>query len=126
MLAAEYVVVDVSGDVSAATVIAYAAGLILLAELLQWPSVVAASALADPTVVTAKAVMLAALTAAAALLALVVLASTSLELPRAFEAALLGSAAAVTLLALPGFQAGGRGRRLQADGDEARRKRLRG
>jgi hypothetical protein len=100
-LAAEYVVVDASGHVASATVIAYAVGLILVAELLLWSGELPSAALADRAVVAMRLLVLSAIAAASALLALIVLAAGSLQLPHAFEAALLGSAAAAALLALP-------------------------
>jgi hypothetical protein len=100
-LAAAYAVVDASGDVASSSVIGYAVGLILLAELLAWPQEIPAAALADPAAMATRVVLLGALTATSALLALVVLTAASMQLPGAFEAALLGGAAAVLLLTLP-------------------------
>ena len=100
-LAGAYVTVDASGDVGTATVIAYAVGLFVLAELLRWSESLRAVDVADRAALAGRLSLLAALGATSVLLALVVLAATSLQLPQAFEAALLGSAAAVVLLALP-------------------------
>jgi hypothetical protein len=100
-LAAEYVVVDASGHVASATVVAYGVALVIVAELLLWSGELPAAALVDRAVVAERLLVLGAAAAASALLALVVLAGGSLQLPHAFEAALLGSAAAAALLALP-------------------------
>jgi len=101
-LATEYTIVEVTGHAPAASVIAYAAGLIVVSELLLWAAQLPRSATADRAVATGRLTLLtASRAAAAALLALAVLAATDLRLPGALAAALLGTAAAVALLALP-------------------------
>ncbi len=100
-LATEYTIVEVTGHAPAASVIAYAAGLIVVSELLLWAAQLPRSATADRAVATGRLTLLTAIAAAAALLALAVLAATDLRLPGALAAALLGTAAAVALLALP-------------------------
>ena len=100
-LAAEYSIVEATGHVPAASVIAYAAGLILVSELLLWSAQLPRSARADRAVATQRLTTLAAIALAAALLALAALAGTGLQLPGALEAVLLGTAAAAAMLALP-------------------------
>ena len=100
-LAAEYVVVETTGRVAAATVIAYAVGLILCAELLLWAAELPSLAVADRAIVADRLVALGAVAVAAALLALVALAGSGVRLPGAFAAALLGAIAAAALLGLP-------------------------
>jgi hypothetical protein len=100
-LATEYAIVEATGHVPAVSVIAYAAGLILVFELLLWSAQLPRSARADHAVAARHLVTVVAVALAAALLALVVLAATGLQLPGALEAGLLGTAAAVVLLALP-------------------------
>lgn len=101
VLASEYVVVEATGRADPVTVVAYAVGLIVLAELLLAAADFAADARADRTVVSETAVTVGAVALAAALLALITLAAATVRLPAVFEAALLGSAAAIALLALP-------------------------
>lgn len=100
-LAGAYVAADVGGQVPTASVIAYAAGLIAVAELTLWSARLPRAATADRAVVVTRLAALAAVAAAAALLALAVLAAASLRPLGALEAAVVGSAAAAALLALP-------------------------
>jgi hypothetical protein len=100
-VASEYVVVEATGRAEPVSVVAYAVGLIVLAELLLTAAEYAAHARADRTLVIEKAVAIGRAAVAAALLALVTLTAATVRLPAGFEAALLGSAAAVALLALP-------------------------
>jgi hypothetical protein len=100
-LATEYAIVEATGHAPAASVIAYAAGLIVVSELLLWAAQLPRAASADRAVAAGQLMTLAAITLAAALLALAVLAAAGLRLPGALAAALLGTAAAVALLALP-------------------------
>jgi len=101
LIGAEYAIVDAKGDVDAATVIAYAVGLIVIAELLLMLWTTPSGALVDRDLIRHRAVGLSSKAGASALLALVVLAASSLQLPAALGAALLGSTAAVILLLLP-------------------------
>jgi hypothetical protein len=100
-LGAEYVLVETTGRVAAATVIAYAVGLILCAELLLWAGDLPTRALADGAIVADRLVTLGAVAACAALLALVALAGSGVRIPGAFAAASLGALAAAGLLGLP-------------------------
>lgn len=100
-LATEYAVAEVTGRVATASVIGYAVGLIIVSELLLWSARLPRAGVADRAVVSGQLMMLTAIGAAAAVLALAVLAAAGLRLPGALAAALLGSAAAVALLALP-------------------------
>jgi hypothetical protein len=101
VLAGEFVAVDASGRVSPATVVAYAAGLLVVCELLVWSAELPTAALADQAFVARRLLVVTTLALAAAVLALLALAATSLRVPGAFEAALIGGAAAAALLALP-------------------------
>jgi hypothetical protein len=100
-LALEYALAEVTGRVPAGSVIGYAAGLIVVSELLLWSARLPRSASADRAVAAGHVLALALLAVAAAVLAVAVLAAAGLRLPGALEAALLGTAAAVALLALP-------------------------
>lgn len=100
-IAAEYVVVETTGRVVAATVIAYAVGLVLCAELLFWAGELPRHGLADRSIIADRLVAFALLAAASALLALVALGGSGAQLPGAFAAALVGVLAAAVLLGLP-------------------------
>jgi hypothetical protein len=100
-LAAEYALVETTGRVAAGSVVAYAVGLVLLCELLLWLAELPSAAAVDRRIVVDRLLALAAVGSGAALAALVVLAATGLRVGTGFEAALLGTAAALALLALP-------------------------
>ena len=100
-LATVYTIVEATGHAPAASVIGYAAGLVVVSELLLWAAQLPGSAAADRAVAAGRLTLLIAIALAATLLALAVLAAAGLRLPGALEAALLGTAAAVALLALP-------------------------
>jgi hypothetical protein len=100
-LATEYTVAEVTGHIPAVSVAGYAVGLITVSELLLWSAQLPRSAAADREVAARELLMLAAIAVAAAVLGAVVLAAAGVRLPGALDAALLGVAAAVTLLALP-------------------------
>lgn len=85
----------------AASVAAYAAGLILVSELLLWCVQLPRSGRADRAVAGRQLVTLTATALAAAVLAFAALAAAGLRLPGEWTGALLGVAAAVALLALP-------------------------
>jgi hypothetical protein len=100
-LAAEYVVVEATGRAAASSVVAYAVGLIVLSELLLLAAELPRRGLVDATVVASELLVLGGTALAAALLALVALAASAVRLPGGFEAALLGSVAAVAVLGIP-------------------------
>jgi len=100
-LATEYTIVEATRHSPAASVIGYAAGLIVVSELLLWSAQLPRSAVTDRAVAAGRLALLTAIALAAALLALAVLAAAGLRLPGALEAALLGTVAAAALLALP-------------------------
>jgi hypothetical protein len=100
-LALEYVLVEATGRAGPGSVLAYAVGLIVLSELLLLGGELPRAAIADRSLAVGALVLLAGVALAAALLALVALAATTVRLPGAFEAALLGTTGAVALLALP-------------------------
>jgi hypothetical protein len=100
-LAGEYVLVEVTGRVATLTVVGYAVGLAVFAELALWTADLPASGRADMAVVTRglRGVVLIAIGAAA--LALLVLIASGLQIPGAVPATIAGAAAAAVLLALP-------------------------
>jgi len=100
-LAFEYTVAEATGRIPAGSVVGYAAGLIIVTELLLWSAQLARSTAADRAVAAGHLLTLALIAVAAAALSVVALAAASLRLPEALEATLLGTAAAVALLALP-------------------------
>jgi len=75
--------------------------LILLSELLLLAAELPRRGLVDASVVASGLLVLGGIALAAALLALVTLAASAVRLPGGFEAALLGSVAAVALLGIP-------------------------
>ena len=100
-LATEYVLAESAGRVPAVSVTGYAAGLIVMAELLLWAGQLPRRGRADWAVAAAQAVTLAVLALAGAVLALAALAVAGLRLPGVWTGALVGMAAAAALLALP-------------------------
>lgn len=109
-LAAEYAVAEATGHVPAGSVAGYAVALITMSELLLWAGQLPRSASADHAVTGQQIVTLAALVPVTAVLAAAVLATTGLRLPAAWTAALVGTAAASALLALPWLLLRGAGR----------------
>jgi hypothetical protein len=101
VLGAEYVLVEATGRAPAASVIAYGVGLLLCAELLLWAGELPSAAVADRALVAERLASLAVLVSGAAVLGLVALAGSGVRLPGAFAAALVGTTAAIVLLALP-------------------------
>jgi hypothetical protein len=110
LLGAEYVTAESSGHVAAVSVVAYAAGLIGLCELLFWLAELPAAAAVDTTAIGRRLLLLALTGVSAALLALVALLATSVRLSSAFEALVLGALAAATLLTIPLLLLGKRNR----------------
>ena len=100
-LAAEYVVVEATGRAGTFSMIAYAAGLVVLTEVLLWLGQLPSSAFVDVRVVGVwlRNVGLTAL--AGALLGFIALTATSFRVPGTLAGTLVGCAAAVILLALP-------------------------
>jgi|GEM_PF-919578 len=101
LLGAEYVVAESSGHVAAVSVVAYAAGLIGLCELLFWLAELPAAASIDTTAIGRRLLLLALTSVAAASLALVALLATSVRLGSALAALVLGALAAAALLTIP-------------------------
>jgi hypothetical protein len=101
LLASSYVVVESLGRAGSVSIVAYAAGLIALCELLFWSVELPRSARLDPAVFVERLLALAWTVSAGALLALVALLATAVRLDSAFAAAVLGALAATSLLAIP-------------------------
>jgi hypothetical protein len=115
-LAAEYVLLEAAGHVATFSIVAYAAGLVVLAEILLWLRQLPSSARVDAAVVAGWARGVALIALGTIVLTVVVLAAAGLQIPGAVSGALAGAAAVVFLLAL--VWALGRGRRA---GDERRK-----
>jgi len=101
LLGAEYVVAESSGHLGAVSVVAYAAGLIGLCELLFWLAELPAKASIEATVIGRRLLLLALTGVTAASLALVALLATSVRLSSAIAGLVLGALAAAALLAIP-------------------------
>ena len=100
-LAVEYVIVLATNRTGAPSLVAYAAGLVVLAEVLFWTAELRFRGLVDGAVVIAFAIRVGAAAAAGAVLAVGVLAAARLRLPGLVWTVVVGCAAAVTLLAIP-------------------------
>ena len=101
LLGAEYVTAESSGQLGAVSVVAWAAGLIALCELLFWFAELPAKASVDASAIAGRLILLALSGVAAAVLALVALLAGSVRLDSALAGLVLGALAATTLLALP-------------------------
>ncbi|MGA9762721.1 MAG: hypothetical protein WBQ14_09880 [Gaiellaceae bacterium] len=101
LLGAEYVVAESSGHAAAASVVAYAAGLIALCELLFWLAELPPAATVDLSAIGRRLFLLTLSMLAAASLALIALLATSVRLGSALAALALGALAAAALLAIP-------------------------
>lgn len=100
-LATEYALAEVTGHVGSGSVVPYTVVLVVCTELLLLAGELPAAGLVDRAALLAALGVIGAIAVAAALLGLVALAATTVRIGGGFEAALLGSAAAVALLALP-------------------------
>lgn len=100
LLGAEYVVVESTGHVSAVSVVAYAAGLIVLCELIFWLAELPAATI-DAAVVVRRLLLLALTGVAAASASSVALLGGSVRLGSVIVALLLGGLAAAALLTIP-------------------------
>lgn len=114
-LAAAYVLVEVTGRAGRLSVVAYAAGLVALAEILLWSAQLPSSARVDTRAVTLWLRNLAAIAVAGAALGVVALAASGFQIPGATAGALVGGAAALALLALPWLLVRRAGRRRQKE-----------
>lgn len=101
LLGAEYITAESSGQLGAVSVVAYAAGLIALCELLFWFAELPAKASVDATAIGGRLFLLALSGVAAALLALVTLLAGSVRLNSALAGLVVGALAAVVLLTIP-------------------------
>jgi hypothetical protein len=101
LLGAEYVVTESSGHAAAASVAAYAVGLIALCELLFWLAELPPVAAVDLGAIGERLLALALTVLAAASLALIALLAASVRLSSALVALALGALAATALLAIP-------------------------
>jgi hypothetical protein len=111
ILAAEYLAVEVAGRVPTVSVVAYAAGLSVLCEILFFHDLLRASDAVDRRVVGERLLYLGIVGSGAALIAALVLVAGGRWTFAALEASLAGMAAAVLLCAIPWVLARhGRGR----------------
>jgi hypothetical protein len=100
-LAAAYVLVEATDRAGAFSIVAYAAGLVVLAEVLLWLGQLPVSAVVDAAALVAWARNLGLVALAGAVLGLVALAASGFQIPGALAGTLVGCAAAVLLLTLP-------------------------
>ena len=101
LLGAEYIATESTGHLAAVSVVAYAAGLIVLCELVFWLAELPAAATIDAGVVFRRLLLLVLIGIAAAPSASVALLGSSVRLGSAIVALLLGGLAAAALLAIP-------------------------
>jgi hypothetical protein len=101
VLAAEYVLIEVTDRVPAVSIAGYAVGLVVLAELLLWSEQLPSPARMEVAVLTRWLQGVALTAAAAAGLALIVLTAAGFHVSGAFTGTVGGAAAAAVLLALP-------------------------
>jgi hypothetical protein len=111
LLALEYALAESFADAPVSRLPVYAAGLIVLAELLFWAAELPFSARIDRGVVGARLLSLVLVASLAAALASLTLLAGELEVSSALLAAVLGVLAASTLLATPWLLMRERGRR---------------
>jgi hypothetical protein len=100
-IAAEYVLVEVAGKVATASIVGYAVGLVVLAEIVLWHGLLPSPARMDTAVLTRWLQTVALTGLGAAVLAFVVLAGAGLTIPGATPAAIAGSGAGILLVAIP-------------------------
>jgi hypothetical protein len=100
-LAAEYVLVEVTDRVAILSIVGYAVGLVILAELLLWPVSLPAPGRVDLSVVVRWLRGLTLIALAAAVLAILVLAAAGFRIPGAPTGTIAAAAAAAIVLALP-------------------------
>jgi hypothetical protein len=101
LLGAEYITAESSGHVGAVSVVAYAAGLIVLCELVFWLAELPAATAIETGVIVRRLLQLALTGVAAVSVAPVALLGTSVRLGSAIGALLLGVLAAALLLTIP-------------------------
>lgn len=100
-LAAEYVVVEATSGVEPVSIVIYAAGLLVMCELLLWCGQLPRRGLADRAIVVRRIVTLGLMVVAAVLLAIVALAAAGVGPIATVWGVLIGVAAAVVALLLP-------------------------
>ncbi|MHB8059525.1 MAG: hypothetical protein ACYDHO_01670 [Gaiellaceae bacterium] len=101
LLGAEYVSAESTGHAAAVSVVAYAAGLIVLCELIFWLAELPKAGAVDLSVIARRLLLLALTGIVAAAVAPVALLGTSVRLGSAVAALLLGALAAAALLVIP-------------------------
>lgn len=101
LLATEYVLVETSGRAGGGSVIGFAAGLVVVCELLFWSAELPRRGRVDSAVVSMRLLWLTVVLVATGLLALLALLATAVRLDSALDATLLGTFAATLLLAIP-------------------------
>jgi len=100
-LAAEYVLVEASDRVGVVSIIGYAAGLVVLAEILVWLEQLPYPARMDVTVLSRWLQGVGLIGLSAAGLAVIVLAAAGLRIPGAVSGAIAASLAVLLLIAIP-------------------------
>jgi surface polysaccharide O-acyltransferase-like enzyme len=100
LLAAGYLVAELSGHCAAVSVIAYAAGLIVVCELIYWSQAIPGALEVDRKISEYRLLALISIAAFSALLSLIALSASFLQIPAAIAAVVLGAAASVALLGL--------------------------
>lgn len=100
-LGAEYLTVLLAGRVALVTVIAYAAGLIVLCELLFFAAQLPSTGAVETAVIVGQLVRLALIAAGSAAVAILVVSATALQRPEATYVKIVGVVAAVLLCSLP-------------------------
>ncbi|MBN1322147.1 MAG: hypothetical protein JXA87_15045 [Thermoleophilia bacterium] len=101
LLAAEYALVELDSRVGPASIVLYAAGLVVLCELLLWSGQLPRRAVADRAVVVQRVVTLGLIALGAVLVALSVLAAAGTSVGGSYQGPLVGVAAAVVVLLVP-------------------------
>ncbi len=101
LLAAEYVLVEVTDRVAILSIAGYAAGLVILAELLLWSASLPSPSRVDLSVITRWLWGVTLIAVAAAALAIMVLAVADLRIPGGPTGTIAGATAAAMVLALP-------------------------
>ena len=100
LLAGAYLIAEASGHCATISIVAYAAGLIVLCELQYWSKALPGTLEVDRAVTAHRLLALALIGGSAGMLSLITLAAAFLKLPEALGAVTLGAAASVTLLGL--------------------------
>jgi hypothetical protein len=112
-LGGEYLLTEAAGSVTTLSIVAYAAGPVVLCELVLWAAQLRVAARVDASVVFAWLRRLVLLAIGSAVLALAVLAATGLQMKGSLTVTIVGAVAVVVLVALPLLLMRGRSRRVR-------------